>query len=89
MHGLVKLTVLISSRMYFDDTVDRRTVTQLLKPMMAVKHIRDFALETSLPLSDGVLEDVLQKLGGDPPFAIRWKNLIDLHLKGYHPQGTP
>lgn len=73
MHGLLKLTISISSRAFGQPVIDRETLTHVLKPMMAVKHVRDFALEVCLPLPGGLLEDVLRELGGDPPFSVEVK----------------
>lgn len=74
MRGLLTLKVSISSYSYFyQPIIDHETLTHLLRPMMAVRHVRDFALDVCLPLPDGLLEETLRELGGDPPFSLEVK----------------
>ena len=73
MHGLMNLTVSLGPQTQRVVEVDRETLTHVMEPMMAVKHVPAFVLEILLPLPDGLLEDVLQHLG-NPPFAVEAKD---------------
>lgn len=74
IHGLLNLKVTLSCRM--PPEIGQETLIHILQPMMAINHVPNFALEIFFPLPEQLLEDVLQYLGGNPPFSVEIKELV-------------
>lgn len=76
MHGLLNIKVILSCSIQGE--IGEDTLKYILEPMMEIKHVPKFALELFIILPDQLLENVLELLGGNPPFSVESRGHVHM-----------